>query len=239
MAKLSPESLAGKDLSAILTKFGQKFLGEAAVLTNFEELEVGKASYGYKVQFGGQQFILKIDNPNVGMRTSTQSTSGDTRSDEARFNLIAKFVNDKISKGMKAPKFLETKDTNRFCIIADKDDQTLPEEFKGVVISMQPFLTIAKPASQHLSGEEAKSLGDSLGIFHRPSKLATEFPTPELSPRNTFSRESCETLKKQFGNTAEERAAIYPILAAQLEIYMTQLSSSSDTDEKNLYTAPH
>ncbi len=136
MAKLQSESLEGRDLNAVLTALGKEFLGEDAALTSFEELEAG-VSYNYKVQFGDKKFILKVDNPTVGLRAALKDVSGDERSDDKRFNLIARFVNEKVERGLQAPAFLPVIGMDgEFCVTADKDDESLPREFRGAVVSM-------------------------------------------------------------------------------------------------------
>ncbi len=236
MAKLQSESLEGRDLSAVLTTLGKEFLGEDAALTSFEELEAG-ISYNYKVQFGDKKFILKVDNPTVGLRSALKDVSGDERSDDKRFNLIARFVNEKVERGLQAPAFLPVIGMDgEFCVTANKDDESLPKEFRGAVVSMQPFLAKGKAVHQTPSASEARSLGDNLGKLHRPSSLSEEFPVPLESSQVANSRIRRQELEKQFGTTREERVASYETSSAAVELYMASLSSSSDEVEKKLYT---
>ena len=236
MAKLQHEALQGKTLEEVLTTLGKKFLGANAVLRSYEELEAG-ISYNYKVQFGDKEFILKVDNPTVGMRAHNKDVSGDQRPDDKRFNLIAGFINEKVKGGLQAPAFLPVigKD-GEFCVIADKDDASLPEEFRGVVVSMQPFSAKGKGVRHISSASEARSLGDNLGKLHRPSRLSQDFPVPLESSQVANSSKRLEQLEIQFGTTRPNRLASYKTSSEAVESYMTSLASSSEEAEKKLYT---
>ena len=245
MAKLQSESLEGKDLSTVLTTLGKKFLGKDAALTSFEELEAG-VSYNYIVEFGDKKFILKIDNPTVGMRAALKDVSGDNRSDDERFNLIARFVNEKVERGLQAPTFLPVIGRDgEFCVTADQDDESLPKEFRGTVVSMQTFLEKGKAVQTFLekgkavqipSASQARSLGDNLGKLHRPSSLAQKFPVPSESAKVADSRMLRQDLEKQFGKTRKDRVANYETSSAAVEHYMASLNSSSVEVERKLYT---
>ena len=245
MAKLQPDALQGKTLGKVLTILGKKFLDANAVLRSYEELEAG-ISYNYKVEFGDKdgdkEFILKVDNPTVGMRANNKDVSGDKRPDDKRFNLIARFINKKVESGLQAPAFLPVigKD-GEFCVIADKNDAELPEEFRGVVVSLQPFSAKGEGVDNISSPSEARSLGDNLGKLHRPSPLSSPlsegFPVPLKSPQVADSIRQREQLEIQFGKTKLNRQESYITSSEAVGSYMTRLASSSEEgEEKKLYT---
>ena len=234
MAKLQPEALQGKILGKVLTTLGKKFLGANAVLRSYEELKAG-ISYNYKVQFGDKEFILKVDNPKVGMRANNKDVSGDQRPDDKRFNLIAGFINEKVKRGLQAPAFLPViGNDGEFCVIADKDDARLPEEFRGVVVSLQTFSAKGNGVDHISSTSEARSLGDNLGKLHRPSPLSEDFPAPLESPQVADSSRQREKLERQFGTI--DRQESYTASSGAVESFMTSLASSSEEAEKKLYT---
>jgi hypothetical protein len=236
MALLPESSLAGRDLSKILEKFGQKFLGEDAELTSFEAKKEG-VSYNYKLNFGDESFILKVDNPTVGGRAILRDVSRDHREGSEKFNLIARFVNDKVDRGMSAPRFVGVGGGDaEFCITASKDDEAIPSEFRGNVISMQSFLAVTKP-DESISSSEAYSLGDGLGILHRPSPFSKEFISPAESPFIVFNRKQREKLEEKFGATPEERISSCEASAKEINSYMESISASEDPLNKKLHAA--
>ena len=215
-------------------------MGANALLRSYDELEAG-ISYTYKVKFrykdGDKEFILKVDNPKVRMRANNKDVSGDQRPDDKRFNLIARFINEKVKRGLQAPAFLPVigKD-GEFCVIADKDDARLPEKFRGVVVSMQPFSAKGKGVRHISSAPEARSLGDNLGKLHRPSRLSKDFPVPLESPQVADSSKQRKQLEIQFGTTKPNRLASYITSSKAVKSFMTSLASSSKEAEKKLYT---
>jgi|GEM_PF-3411562 len=231
-----PESSAFRaNLGETLQGFGRKFLGEDSILQGFEELEAG-VSYNYKVQFGGKSYILKVDNPTIGMRAHLKERSNDTRSGDERFNTIAQFVNDKVAKGLQAPSFLGVQgEDGNFCVTAGTTDEALPPEFRGNTVSMQPFLEITKPASKSLSSKEVASLATNLGILHRPSHLAAQFPTPEAPPLADSFRQNREKLLTHFGATEEERTSKIAETAQNIDGLITRLSTKTDPESIEMH----
>ena len=121
-----------------------------------------------------------------------------------------------------------------FCVTAEVDE-ALPPEFHGNTVSMQPFLEITKPTSKSLSGKEITSLATNLGILHRPSRLAAQFPTPEAPPLADSFRQNREKLLTHFGATEEERAVKIAETVQNIDGLITRLSTQTDSESVEIH----
>lgn len=238
MAKLAETSIDKKNLHQVLENYSKNFLGSEASLQDFEELEAG-VSYNYKLKIGDSWFMLKVDNPEAEHSLRNQLKEGYYEQGQAallpeeRFNLIAKFLEKKIAKGLQAPSFLKIQEpqasgenSDKFCFVA-KSDEIAPTEFHDRVVSMQKFIEVEKPVSSRetLSNQQLSMLGHEMGMLHRPYPEANKFPIPKKSSGSYFFDQNRESVERVFGNTQEERVARVGEVVGKIDTLKSRLEA--------------